>query len=543
MNLSKLRIVIAQLNFWVGAIEKNTQKIIKAIDDARQHHADLIVFPELALSGYPPEDLLLSAQLPQAIAQALQKIEKHVQGISVLLGYPHYTSDAIYNAACLISEQATVAIYHKQYLPNQGVFDEKRYFTAGTEPCVFTLKDQSIGVLICEDLWHADPALSAQQAGARIIVCLNASPFDLAKEELRQCVAQKRAQETHCPIIYAQLVGGQDDLVFDGGSFAVEKSGQICIGANFFEEQLLMIVSTCVDQSISLSTDQMAQPSMSTEEKIYRALRLGLQDYVIKNHFSTVLIGVSGGLDSAFVLALAVDALGSDQVTAVFLPSRYTSELSRTLFDENVRTLHVKHQIISIEPSFNAVLSSLGLDPDHPPPSKLTENIQARCRAVLLMALSNQTGALVLNTSNKSEIAVGYTTLYGDTIGGFSVLKDVTKTQVYRLAKYRNTICETFSETLLLRPPSAELAHEQKDEDTLPPYSVLDVILEMYLEQGKTEKQICMEGFDEQIVHKIISLINQNEHKRRQTAMGPRISTRAFHRERRYPISSGLYDM
>jgi NAD+ synthase (glutamine-hydrolysing) len=540
MNPNKLCIVVAQLNFWVGAIEKNTHKIIKAIDDARQRHADLVVFPELALSGYPPEDLLLSVQFKQAIAQALKKIEKHVQGISVLLGYPHYTSDAIYNAACLISEQAIEVIYHKQYLPNQGVFDEKRYFTAGTEPCVFTLKEQSIGVLICEDLWHADPALAVKKAGAQMIVCLNASPFDTTKEELRKCIAQKRALETHCPVIYVQLVGGQDDLVFDGGSFAVEKSGQICLGADLFKEHLLMIESTCVDQSIYLSTDQMVQPSISVEEKIYRALRLGLQDYVIKNHFNTVLIGVSGGLDSALVLALAVDALGSDQVTAVFLPSRYTSQLSRTLFDELVRKLHVKHQIISIEPSFNVVLNSLGLDPDHPPEGRLTENIQARCRAVLLMALSNQTGALVLNTSNKSEIAVGYTTLYGDTIGGFSVLKDVTKTQIYRLAKYLNTTYETFSETLLLRPPSAELAHEQKDEDTLPPYSILDVILEMYLEQGKTEKQICMEGFDEQIVRRVISLIHQNEHKRRQTAMGPRVSTRAFHRERRYPISSGL---
>lgn len=532
-----LHFAIAQFDFLVGDIKGNTQIILDNLQKAKQASVDLIIFPELALCGYPPEDLLLREDFKKQIDDALKIIQEKSTHIAILLGYPDYTSKGIYNAACLIENKKIVFTYHKQYLPNYGVFDEYRYFRPGNSDGLFTIKGLHIGILICEDLWYSQPCLALKENGAQLLVCINASPFDYTKINQRSKITADRIKETNLPIVYVHGVGGQDDLIFDGGSRAFNGNGQLVAEAGFFKETLWL-----VDLKINSSAHFVPQtllPKPMIDETIYKALKLGIHDYVNKNHFPGVLIGLSGGIDSALVLAIAVDALGKDRVHAVFLPSRYTSKLSQQIVESLVKKLDVTCDILSIEPSFSVFLSTLKFDPKHPPKGLVIENIQARCRAILLMALSNQQGKLLLNCTNKSELAVGYGTLYGDMAGGYAVLKDVSKTFVYQLANYRNSD-DIFPESLILRPPSAELAENQKDEDILPPYFLLDPILELYVEQDKSIDDIVKAGFDKKVVQKVVNLINKNEYKRRQIALGPRITPRAFDRERRYPITSGF---
>ncbi|WP_342147698.1 NAD+ synthase [Rickettsiella endosymbiont of Aleochara curtula] len=531
------RIAVAQLNFLVGDIKGNTQIILHSIQKAKQDSVDLLIFPELALSGYPPEDLLLREDFKKPIQHALKIIQEKSTDLAILLGHPDYHAKEIFNAASLIENKKIVSTYHKQYLPNYGVFDETRYFKPGNSNGLFTIKGLRIGILICEDLWYSDPSSELKENGAQLLVCINASPFDYTKPKQRLQVMDARIKETNLPALYVHGISGQDDLVFDGGSQAFDAKGHLVAEAGFFTETLWL-----VDLKINSSVQFIPQallPKPTIDVAIYKALVLAVRDYVKKNHFPGVLIGLSGGIDSALVLAIAVDALGKDRVHAVFLPSRYTSKVSQEIVQTLVGQLRIKLSVFSIEPSFSACLSTLNLDPKHPPTGLATENIQARCRAILLMALSNQEGSLLLNCTNKSELAVGYGTLYGDMAGGFSVLKDVSKTRVYQLARYRNQD-GIFPDLLLTRPPTAELAENQKDEDTLPPYTQLDPILELYIEQDKSIDAIVKAGFAKKTVQKVINLVNKNEYKRRQLAPGPRITPRAFGRERRYPITSGF---
>lgn len=531
------RIAVAQLDFLVGDIKGNTKIILDNLQKAKQASVDLIIFPELALSGYPPEDVLLREDFKKQIEDALKIIQEKSTDMAILLGYPEYTSAGTYNAASLIENKKIVSTYRKQCLPNYGVFDEYRYFIPGNSDGLFIIKGLRVGILICEDLWYSQPSSLLKESGAQLLVGINASPFDYAKIKQRLKVTVNRIKETHLPILYVHGVGGQDDLVFDGGSRAFDANGHLVAEAGFFKERLWL-----VDLKVNSLTRFVSQTLLSKpliDEALYKALMLAVRDYVNKNHFPGVLIGLSGGIDSALVLAIAVDALGKDRVHVVFLPSRYTSKLSQEIVQALVKKLGVSYHILSIESSFSAFLSTLNLDPKHPPTGLVTENIQARCRAILLMALSNQQGHLLLNCTNKSELAVGYGTLYGDMAGGYAVLKDVSKTRVYQLAHYRNSD-PIFPDSLMGRPPSAELAENQKDEDILPSYSLLDPILELYVEQDKSIEDIVKAGFSKKVVQKVINLINKNEYKRRQLALGPRLTPRAFGRERRYPITSGF---
>lgn len=533
----QIRMVLAQLNFCVGDIRGNAKKIIAAIKQARDIlKADIIVFPELALCGYPPEDLLLRPDFYQQIEKALNHIKQEVHGIDVVLGYPQHIEKKTYNAACVIREENIIVNYHKQCLPNYGVFDEKRYFRKGFEPGLFTCKNLSFGVIICEDMWYPEPIAQAKEAGAQFIICLNASPLDVNKQHEREKRMRQRIQENSLPIAYAHWVGGQDDLVFDGGSLVMDGTGTICAHADYYQEKLLPI-DILVDQTLHILPSELPAP-LSLEASVYKALVLSVHDYVHKNGFPGVLIGLSGGIDSALTLAIAVDALGKDCVEGVLLPSRYTSELSLNLAHAQATTMGVTTRTISIEPSFSCFLDSLAPEFAGLPTDQTEENIQARCRGVILMALSNKSGKMVLTTGNKSEMAVGYATLYGDMAGGFAVLKDVPKTLVYRLAQYRNSLENVIPQEVIDRPPSAELALNQKDEDSLPPYSILDAILEMYVEQDRSPEEIVAAGYKMDVVGRIIYLVDRNEYKRRQAPPGPRITLRAFGRERRYPITS-----
>ncbi|OJA00345.1 hypothetical protein BEV13_03910 [Rickettsiella grylli] len=535
--MSLFHIAVAQSNFLVGDIQGNTQIILDNIQKAKHASVDLLIFPELALTGYPPEDLLLREDFKQQIQQALKIIQEKSIGVTLLLGYPDFSSQGTFNAVSQLENKKIVNTYHKQYLPNYGVFDECRYFKSGTQHGLFNIKGLPVGILICEDLWHSQPALTHKENGAKLLVVINASPFDYTKAHQRLKIATARTKETHLPVLYVQGVGGQDNLVFDGGSFALNAKGHCVAETDFFKEDLWLVDLTIHSSVHFVPQKRLTKPPIN--EAIYNALTLAVADYVNKNHFPGVLIGLSGGIDSALVLAIAVDALGSDRVHAVFLPSRYTSQLSQEIVKELGSNLQVSIETLSIEPSFSAFLTTLNLDPKHPPKGIIAENIQARCRAVLLMALSNHHGNLLLNCTNKSELAVGYGTLYGDMAGGFSVLKDVTKTRVYQLAIYRNR-CKIFPNSLMTRAPSAELFENQKDEDLLPSYAQLDPILELYIEHDKSINDIVQAGFPREIVQKIIHLVNKNEYKRQQSAPGPRITPRAFGQERRYPITSAF---
>jgi NAD+ synthase (glutamine-hydrolysing) len=534
----KLRIVIAQLNLLVGDIAGNLQKHIEAANTARDTlKADIIVFSELSLTGYPPEDLLLRKSFLDDANHALHELKSQVRDIHCVVGHPMMVEKNLHNACSMLYNGTVLGRYAKQHLPNYGVFDERRYFTPGTSHGVIEVHGIPVGIVICEDLWFSGPALQAANEGARIILSPNASPFEINKDPLRQQVIAKRAKAAKLPIVYANSLGNQDDIVFDGGSMVIDAEGRICQHAGFFKETLLPFDVEITSTDARVQTRDFSLPS--PEEKIYDCLVFGVRDYLQKNRFPGALIGLSGGIDSALALAIAVDAIGKDHVNAVLMPSRYTADISIEDAIALAKNLGVHYDIISIENTFKAFLDTLAPQFGNKKPDITEENIQARCRGILLMALSNQTGRIVLNTSNRSEMAVGYSTLYGDMVGGFAVLKDVPKTLVYQLAEYRNRISPVIPERIIQRPPTAELAPNQKDEDSLPPYSVLDPILDFYLNQGFSLDDIVAQGFDRQMVTRVIKLIHQNEYKRRQAPLGVRINHEAFGRDRRYPVTSG----
>lgn len=531
---TKLRIVIAQLNLLVGDIEGNLQKHIDAATTARDTlKADVIVFPELSLTGYPPEDLLLRKAFLDASNDALTKFKNTVKNIHCVIGHPHITTHGLENAASIIRDGVILGRYAKQKLPNYGVFDERRYFVPGNTPLVIPIKGIPVGIVICEDLWVEGPAKDAANHGARILLSPNASPFEINKQQRREDILTKRAKADNIPIFYINCIGGYDDLIFDGGSMVINAEGVICQHAGMFIENLLPVEVDVSNMETKIAATSFTLPT--EEEKIYSALVLAVRDYVQKNNFPGALIGLSGGIDSALTLAIAVDALGKDKVTAVTMPSRYTQDISVEDSIAMAALLDVKLENISIEPSFKSFLTTLAPIFGDKKPDITEENIQARCRAVILMALSNNSGRIVLTTSNRSEMAVGYSTLYGDMAGGFAVLKDVPKMLVYQLSRYRNSISAVIPERIIERAPTAELSLNQKDEDSLPPYPILDKILELYLNKGLSLDEIVAEGFDVVIVSKIANMVNRNEYKRKQSAIGPRIENTAFGRDRRYP--------
>lgn len=533
-----VRIAIAQQNFLVGDIQGNAKKIIDVARRSKDElNADLVVFPELTLTGYPPEDLLLRPGFLQRVFEALEQVATETKDIPVLLGHPWKQDDALYNAASLLRKGKRELTYLKQCLPNYGVFDEKRYFSAGSSPVVFDIAGLKCGVTICEDIWEQTPIAHAVEAGAEIILNINASPFHIDKAAEREQQIGARIKEHGLPIIYANLVGGQDELVFDGQSCVVDNKGQLTHRLPAFEESLA-IVEVKPGELASVVPGK-TEPLMSDTESVYKAIVLGVRDYVKKNGFTGVVIGLSGGIDSALTLVMAVDALGADQVETIMMPSRFTSDMSKEDAEDQAHKLGVGYDVVSIEALFNSFLSALAPMLGEGDYGITAQNIQARIRGALLMAVSNKSGKMVLTTGNKSEMAVGYATLYGDMAGGFAAIKDVPKTLVYRLAEYRNGISSAIPTRVLQRAPSAELAEAQKDSDTLPPYDVLDAILEHYVEQDLCIEDIVERGFDSDVVSLIASMVDRNEYKRRQAAPGVRITKRAFGRDRRYPITSG----
>ncbi len=538
--MSTLRIAMAQLNMLVGDIEGNAARVIAAAEQARDElKADLVVFPELTLTGYPPEDLLLRPRLLTRTLAALESINQKVRGIEIILGHPHAATGGLFNAASLLRDGKVVATYHKQHLPNYSVFDEKRYFAPGSEACVVAIKGVPVGLTICEDIWQPGSVAQACVAGARLIVNINASPFHINKGNEREETVRARIAEGGVPVLYVNLLGGQDELVFDGGSFVMDSQGKVTQQAPAFAEGLFLSEFQIDGDSVTPLTGEMVAP-LSVEASVYQALVLGVRDYVRKNGFKGAILGLSGGVDSALTLAIAVDALGADQVEAVMMPSRYTADMSLDDAREEAEILGVDYRVIPIEPAFNVFLESLKEEFAGREVDTTEENIQARCRGILLMAISNKKGKMVLTTGNKSEMAVGYATLYGDMAGGFDALKDVPKTLVFRLSRYRNTISPVIPERVITRPPSAELAADQQDSDSLPDYEVLDAILEMYVERDLCREEIVAAGYDEATVRRVIRLVDLNEYKRRQAAPGVRITRRAFGRDRRYPITSGF---
>ncbi|WP_455205869.1 NAD+ synthase [Kaarinaea lacus] len=535
----RLKIVMAQLNMLVGDIPGNTNKIIEAAKHARYHlGADLVVFPELALTGYPPEDLLLRKGFQRHVQKAVDTIASKTNGINVILGYPHKTDQGLFNVASLIRDGAIVGTYRKQYLPNYSIFDEKRYFENGTEPLVIEVANVPIGITICEDIWYADPVKKSAEAGAKLIVNLNASPFNVNKPHERSNALLERVEENKIPIVYVNLVGGQDELIFDGASFVMGSDGLVTNRAPSFEEGLYLAEFECDGDCVSPIVDESVKP-LTEVESVYKAIVLGVKDYIEKNRFPGIIIGLSGGIDSAVTLAIAVDAIGAERVEAVMMPSRYTSTQSMDDAKQEAQALAVEYHVISIEQMFNATLATLADEFRGTEADVTEENIQARCRGLILMAISNKKHKMVLTTGNKSEMAVGYATLYGDMAGGFNALKDVPKTLVYRLAEYRNTLSPVIPQSVIHRAPSAELAPDQKDTDSLPDYGELDGILEMYVERDFCAEEIAEHGYDIATVSKVISMVDRNEYKRRQAAPGVRITRRAFSRDRRYPITNG----
>ncbi|MGY4533760.1 NAD+ synthase (glutamine-hydrolyzing) [Pseudomonas sp. TE3786] len=534
-----LRVVMAQLNLRVGDVHGNVERIIAAATSAReQWQADVIVFPELSLCGYPPEDLLLRSSMQRRIEQGLLRLQSEVQGIYLVVGYPWLDGEQRYNASAVIADGAVLATYYKQRLPNYRVFDEKRYFQAGNTPCVLEIKGVPVALSICEDIWFSEPLAQAKAAGAKLMLSLNASPFHLDKQREREAVLAKRVTEAGLPILYVNQVGGQDELVFDGGSCVIAANGQISQRVPAFSEGLYPVDFVYDGQQIQPCAACCA-PVPEREASVYQALVMGVRDYVQKNGFKGVILGLSGGIDSALTLAVAVDALGAEQVEAVMMPYHYTAQISLEDAEAEARALNVAYRVLPIAPMVEAFVATLaplfqGLEAD-----TTEENLQARCRGTLLMAISNKKGYLVLTTGNKSEMAVGYATLYGDMAGGFDVLKDVPKTLVFRLCEYRNGLGAVIPQRVIDRPPSAELAPDQKDEDSLPPYPVLDEILRLYIEYDLSASAIIAEGFDEEQVKRVLRLVDINEYKRRQAAVGVRVTQRGFGRDRRYPITSG----
>ena len=540
-----LRIAMAQLDMLVGDITKNTQSVIDAACKARdEEHADVVVFPELTLTGYPPEDLLLRSSLDTRIESALAKLLAEIRDIHVVVGYPRRIDGELFNCAGVIYQGQLLVEYAKQELPNFLVFDDKRYFSEGREPGIVEIKGVKVGLSICEDIWHPEPIAQAKAAGAELILNLNASPYHIEKMGEREALLHQRAIEVTLPIVYVNYMGAQDELVYEGGSFVVNAKGEKIMQAPWFEAGLYSI-DMIVDDSQPNKVEPVAgsiAPALGVEASVYQAMVLGLRDYITKNRFRGIVLGLSGGIDSALSLAVAVDAIGADRVQAVMMPYTYTSSISLHDAEEEANLLGVKYSVLPIEAMVSAFTDVLAPEFEGYGKDTTEENLQARTRGVTLMAISNKKGYMVLTTGNKSEMAVGYATLYGDMVGGYSVLKDVFKTLVFKLCRYRNTLGYVIPERVITRPPSAELAPDQKDEDSLPSYDILDEILRMYIEEDQSAEAIlATQKFDRETVYRVLRLVDVNEYKRRQSPTGVRITARGFGRDRRYPITNGWH--
>ena len=528
-----LRIALAQLNVCVGDVQANLQQVQAAIQHAQAQHADLIVFPELVLAGYPPEDLLFRPDFLAQMQTTVTSLAQQVQGITAIVGVPLLRDGVLRNMACVLRDGVVIAEYAKQCLPNYRVFDEKRYFTPGTQSLVIEVAGVNVGLLICEDIWEDAPAQAAVAAGAQVLCVLNASPFSDDKQAQRTALLQRQAITNQCAIAYVNLVGGQDELVFDGDSMLVDAAGNIGFRAEAFVDGVFV-----EEWGVDAGEAKAIEPSLATIPLIYKALTTGIRDYVRKNGFSRVLLGLSGGIDSALVLALAVDALGAENVEAVMMPFHYTSGMSLEDAQQQAAWLGVRYRNLPIASVYDEFMQVLTPEFAGKPVDVTEQNLQARIRGVLLMSLSNKLGGLLLSTSNKSESAVGYATLYGDMAGAFSPLKDVYKMQVYALAQYRNTLGMAIPLRVIERPPSAELAPGQVDQDSLPPYEVLDAILQRFIEGDEALDAIIAAGFDAVTVRRVVNLVLLSEYKRRQAAPGVRISGRGFGKDWRYPITS-----
>lgn len=534
----KITVALAQLDLTVGDVAGNTQKILDSAKQAREKMlADLVVFPELSICGYPPEDLLFHSGLRRRVEDAVEKIRASARDIAVLIGFPEYHGNDIYNACVVFRDGKVLARYRKHLLPNYAVFDEERYFTAGTEASVFTLNGIRVGINICEDVWASAPTAASRAAGAEVLVAINGSPYKLDSQSIREEVVRKRVTEIGIPAIYLNMVGGQDELVFDGGSFAMDADGDVVFRAPAFQEDLYR-VHLSADGSGVVPQAAEITPLLAKEQSVYEALVCGTRDYVAKNQFPGVIIGLSGGVDSALVLAVACDALGADHVRTVMMPFRYTSTMSQEDAAKQADIHNVRYDVIPIEPIYETILRQLGPIFEGRKFDVTEENIQARIRGMLLMAISNKTGRMLLTTGNKSEMAVGYATLYGDMAGGFAPIKDCSKSLVYQLARYRNSIGEVIPERIITRPPSAELRPNQKDSDVLPDYAILDPILEAFIEEDLSVNEIVERGFERDVVIRVLEMVKRSEYKRRQAPPGIRISGRAFGRDWRYPITS-----
>jgi NAD+ synthase (glutamine-hydrolysing) len=529
-----MKIAIAQMNCLVGDIAGNVAKIIANATQAKQQGATLMITPELSLCGYPPEDLLLRDDFLNACDAALDKLSTTLIDITVVVGHPRQVDDECFNAASVLQGGKVVATYYKHALPNHSVFDEKRYFTAGGEPLVFEHCGLQLGVLICADVWESNPALLAKAAGAEVLIALNASPFHMEKQSTRLEVLRERVYETDLAIIYTNMVGGQDELVFDGGSFVLNAQGDLTQQLPAFEAVLEIVFNGSQPISASVTSE------LSVEASVYSALKLGLHDYVSKNGFPGIVLGLSGGIDSALTMAIAVDALGAEKVQAVMMPSEFTANISVEDAAEMANLLGVRYSQIPIASLFESFREALADEFKGQPFNTTEENLQARIRGTLLMAISNKFGSIVVTTGNKSETAVGYCTLYGDMAGGFALLKDVPKTLVYRLCDYRNSLSKAIPQRIITRPPSAELRANQLDQDSLPPYDVLDGIIEAYVEDNLSAKDIVTMGYSQADVNRVITLIDGNEYKRRQSPVGVRITHRGFGKDRRHPITVKL---
>lgn len=534
------RLALAQFAFPVGAIDTNAARIISLMQEARDRHgAGLVLFPELALCGYLPEDQLQRQSLLAACEQALARIAAAAVGIEAVVGHPLRIGDVLYNAASWLRDGRVLTTCRKQALPNYAVFDEKRYFEPGDAPCLVDWNGLRCGLLICEDLWTARPIARVVEGGAELVLSVNASPFESEKADARQALLKSRVAGHGLPLAYINVVGGQDDLVFDGGALLVDADGRVHGPAPAFSDELLLCDFDQATRSWQPPAWVPAEHP-GPDEIVWRGLVRGLRDYVERNGFPGVVLGLSGGIDSAVTLALAVDAIGPERCHAVMLPSRHTSSESVELATRQARAQGVRYDVIAIEPAYEAFLSMLAPSFAGREPDLAEENIQARCRGVALMALSNKFGHLLLTTGNKSEVAVGYSTLYGDMCGGFAPIKDCYKTQVYALARWRNRQGdgEVIPARVIERPPTAELRDGQIDQDSLPPYEELDAILHRFIELQQSLEEIAAAGFDAATVNRVIGMVYRAEYKRRQAAPGPKITAKAFGRDRRYPITS-----
>ena len=536
--MKSFKIALAQFSPHIGNLEANAQKMLEQANEAKKQNADLIIFPELSSIGYPAEDLLLRPSLTKRTQQVFEQL-KTVKDIVMVFGFVNQTEDGQrHNAAAVMKDGQVLGVYNKQNLPNYSVFDEKRYFTEGHQHLVFEYLGHKFGVLICEDVWSLSTVQQLAQLNVETALVLNASPYEVGKPQHRVETMSALAKQMNLNLVYANQVGGQDDLIFDGTSFVIAKNGSVILQAESFKESLYFAEYEAEQQAFKANA---LPPALDTMAEIYQSLVMATRDYVQRSGFPGVILGLSGGIDSALTLAIAADAIGADKVQAVMMPYTYTAQISVEDAAEQAKSMGVTFGIAEINPIVNSFMQTLYPFFGNSPADATEENLQARARGTLLMGLSNKFGNLVLSTGNKSELAVGYCTLYGDMVGGFAVLKDVYKTIVFELAKYRNSISDkpVIPERVITRPPSAELRPDQKDQDSLPPYDVLDAILYAYIEEDMSQDDIIAKGFDAEVVAKVIRLVDFNEYKRRQGAIGPRISSRAFSRERRYPIMNG----